>query len=93
MLKMRVLRYLMAGLPLLVPGVAAAQEVTCQSLSDDEAKKFVTEPGQVLVSRSGLTCKTGETVVQIRFQIIEYTARYDCEIRVMGEKAFCWRLS
>jgi hypothetical protein len=32
-------------------------------------------------------------LIQIRFQIVEYTARYDCEIRVKGEKPYCWRLS
>jgi hypothetical protein len=45
------------------------------------------------VRGSGEECKAGETLIQIRFRIIDHTARYDCEIRTTGEKPYCWRLS
>lgn len=80
------------GFGLLTPTVAAAQEVTCRPLDDGETKKFI-EPGQRLVTGSGVECKVGETLIQTRYQIIDHTARYDCEIRVKGEKPYCWRLS
>ncbi len=81
------------GVMLLTPTLGASQEVTCQPLSDDAATKFVTEPGQILVGGSAVQCRTGETTIQIRFRIIDHTARYDCEIRAKGEKPYCWRLS
>ena len=87
------LKGLVVGLVLLAPARAASQEVKCQPVSDDEAVKFVTERGQVLVKGSGVECKAGETLIQIRFRIFDHTARYDCEIRAKGEKPYCWRLS
>jgi len=90
---MRKLKSFVVALTLLAPTVVAAQEVTCRALSDEEALKFVTERGQLLVRGSGEECKAGETLVQIRFRIANHTARYDCEIRVKGEKPYCWRLS
>lgn len=81
------------GVMLLTPTLGAGQEVVCQPLSDDEAAKFVTDPGQTLVRGSAVQCKTGATTIQVRFRIIDHTARYDCEIRATGEKAYCWRLS
>jgi hypothetical protein len=90
---MRKLKRFVVALTLLAPTVVAAQEVTCRALSDEEALKFVAERGQLLVRGSGEECKAGETLIQIRFRIIDHTARYDCEIRVKGEKPYCWRLS
>jgi hypothetical protein len=84
---------LVLALSLLAPTPVAAQEVTCRSLSDEEALKFVTERGQLLVRGSGMECKAGDALIQIRFRIIDHTARYDCEIRAKGEKPYCWRLS
>ena len=81
------------ALALLAPTVAAAQEVVCQPLSDEEAVKFVAERGQLLVRGSGMECKAGETLILIRYRMIDHTARYDCEIRAKGEKPYCWRLS
>ena len=90
---MRKLNSFVVALTLLAPTVAAAQEVTCRVLSDEEALKFVIERGQRLVRGSGEECKAGDTLIQIRFRIIDHTARYDCEIRAKGEKPYCWRLS
>ena len=90
---MRKLRSFVVALTLLAPTHVAGQEVTCQPLSDQEALKFVTERGQLLVRGSGEECKAGEALIQIRFRIADHTARYDCEIRVKGEKPYCWRLS
>lgn len=87
------LKSLVIGLVLLTPTLAATQELTCQPLSDDETKKLITNPSQVLVKGSGVQCKAGETMIQTRFQIIDHTARYDCEIRAQGAKPYCWRLS
>ena len=87
------LKGLIIGLVLLTPTLAATQAVGCQPLSDDETKKLITEPSQVLVMGSGVQCKAGETMIQTRFQVIDHTARYDCEIRAKGEKPYCWRLS
>ncbi len=89
---MQKLKSLVLSLSLLAPTLVVAQEVTCQPLSDEEALKFVTERGQVLVKGSGMECKAGDTLIQIRFRIIDHTARYDCEIRMKGEKPYCWRL-
>ena len=93
LLKNGLLEVLVIGLVLLAPIRAACQEVKCQPLSDEEAMKFVTERGQLLVRGSGMECKAGETMILIRFRIIDHTARYDCEIRAKGEKPYCWRLS
>jgi hypothetical protein len=90
---MQKLKSLVVALTLLAPTNVAGQEVTCRTLSDEEALKFVTERGQLLVRGSGEECKAGDTLIQIRFRIIDHTARYDCEIRVKGEKPYCWRLS
>ena len=90
---MQKLRGFVVALTLLAPTVVGAQEVTCRALSDEEALKFLTERGQLLVRGSGEECKAGETLIQIRFRIIDHTARYDCEIRTKGEKPYCWRLS
>ena len=76
-----------------VGGLGAPAETKPQPLSDDEAVKFITERGQKLVKGSAVECKVGETLILIRFQIVEYTARYDCEVRAKGEKPYCWRLS
>lgn len=84
---------LIVGVMLLAATVGASQEVACQPLSDDEATKFITDPGQILVKGSAVQCKAGETMIQTRFRIIDHTARYDCEIRAKGEKPYCWRLS
>ena len=84
---------LVVGFVLLVPRGVASQEVKCEPLSDEEALKFVTEGGQLLVKGSGIECKVGETSIEIRYRIIDHTARYDCEIRAKGEKPYCWRLS
>ena len=81
------------GLMLLTPTLGASQEVRCEPLSDDEAAKFITDPGQILVKGSAVQCKAGETTIQIRFRVIDHTARYDYEIRAKGEKPYCWRLS
>jgi hypothetical protein len=35
----------------------------------------------------------GERLIQTRYQIMDCTSRYDCEIRSMSEKPNCWRLS
>ena len=90
---MQKLKSFFVALTLLAPTVVTAQEVTCRALSDEETLKFVTERGQLLVRGSGEECKAGETLIQIRFRIIDHTARYDCEIRTKGEKPYCWRLS
>ena len=90
---MRKLKSFVVALPLLAPTVVAAQEVVCRPLSDEEALKFVTERGQLVVRGSGMECKAGETLILIRYRIIDHTARYDCEIRTKGEKPYCWRLS
>ena len=91
--KNALLKGLVVGLTLVAPTLVAPQQVTCQPLSDEEALKFLTDRGQILVKGSGMECKAGDTLIQIRFQIVEYTARYDCEIRVKGEKPYCWRIS
>lgn len=87
------LESLVVALVLLASTRAVGQGVECQPLSDDEALKFVTERGQVLIKGSGVECKAGETFVLLRFRIIDHTARYDCEVRARGEKPYCWRLS
>jgi hypothetical protein len=87
------LQALAIGLALLAPTVAAAQEVVCRPLADTEVRKLIIEPGEVLVKDSGVECRAGETLIQTRYQIMDYTSRYDCEIRVKGEKPYCWRLS
>jgi hypothetical protein len=87
------LKGLIIGLVLLTPTLAATQAVGCQPLSDDETKKLITEPSQVLVMGSGVQCKAGETMIQTRFQVIDHTARYDSETRAKGEKPYCSRLS
>ena len=87
------LKGLIVSLMLFGPALAQGQVVTCQPLADDEALKFITERGQLLAKGSAVECKAGETLILTRFQIVEYTARYDCEIRVKGEKPYCWRLS
>jgi hypothetical protein len=78
---------------LLASTAGTAQEVACRPLSDDEALKFISEPRQLLVKGSAVECKVGQMLILIRFQIVEYTARYDCEIRVKGEKPHCFRAS
>src|ERR1700694_973877 len=83
-----VLQGLAISVALLASTAGTAQEVACRPLSDDEALKFISEPRQLLVKGSAVECKVGETLVLTRFQIIEYTARYDCEIRVKGEKPY-----
>jgi hypothetical protein len=90
---MQKLKSFVVALTLLTPTHVAGQEVTCRALSDEETLKFVTERGQLLVRGSGEECKAGETLIQIRFRIIDHAARYDCEIRTKGEKPYCWRLS
>ena len=58
------LQALAIGLALIAPTVAAAQEVVCRPLADEEVKKFIVEPGDVLVKDSGVECKAGETVTR-----------------------------
>jgi hypothetical protein len=89
----RLLELLVAGIVLLAPTRAASQEVKCEPLSDEEALKFITERGQLLVRGSGIECKAGGTLILIRYRIIDYTARYDCEVHAQGDKPYCWRLS
>lgn len=84
---------MIVALMLFGSSLAQGQAVTCQPLSDNEALKFITERGQLFVKGSAVECKAGEALILIRYQIVEYTARYDCEIRVKGEKPYCWRLS
>ena len=91
--KTGLLESLVVALTLLVPTHVGGQEVVCRALPDEEALRFVTERGLLLVKGSGEECKAGETLIQIRFRIIDHTARYDCEIRTKGEKPYCWRLS
>ena len=67
-------------------------EVTCNPLSDDAARRFVTEPGEHLVKSSGVECKAGDMMIQTQFQITDFSATYDCEIRVKGAKPYCFRL-
>jgi hypothetical protein len=67
-------------------------EVTCNPLSDDVAQRFITEPGEHLVRSSGVECKAGDMMIQTRFQITDFSATYDCEIRVKGAKPYCFRL-
>ena len=67
--------------------------MTCRALSDEETLKFVTERGQLLVKGSGIECKAGETLILIRYRIIDHTAHYDCKVRTRGEKPYCWRIS
>jgi len=90
---MQKLKSFVVALTLVASTHVAGQEVTCRALSDEDALKFVTERGQLLVKGSGEECKAGETLIQIRFRIIDHTARYDCEIRAKGQKPYCWRLS
>ena len=67
-------------------------EVTCRPLSDDAARRFIAEPAEQLVKGSGVECKAGDMMIQTRFQITDYSATYDCEIRVKGAKPYCFRL-
>ena len=90
---MQKLKSCLVALTVFTPTHLAAQEVACRPLSDDESVKFVTERGQLLVRGSGIECKASETLILIRYRIIDHTARYDCEIRTKGEKPYCWRLS
>jgi hypothetical protein len=67
-------------------------EVTCNPLSDDAAQRFITVPGEHLVKGSGVECKAGDMMIQTRFQITDFSATYDCEIRIKGAKPYCFRL-
>jgi hypothetical protein len=71
---------------------ATTAEVTCSPLSDDAARRFITEPDEHLVKGSGVECKAGDMMIQTRFQITDFSATYDCEIRVKGAKPYCFRL-
>ena len=71
---------------------ATTAEVKCSPLSDEGARKFITEPDEHLVTSSGVHCRAGNTMIQTRFQITDYSATYDCEIRVEGAKPYCFRL-
>jgi hypothetical protein len=55
---------------------ATTAEVTCSPLSDDGARKFITEPGEHLVKGSGVECKAGDMLIQTRFQITDYSATF-----------------
>ena len=80
--KKMLLNGLLLAFTVLAPALTEGQAVTCQPLADDEALKVITERGQLLVKGSAVECKTGEALILIRYQVVEYTARYDCEIRV-----------